>query len=230
MSESLELPGKCHVARLFPLPNVVFYPSVTLPLHIFEPRYRKMTADSLATDRLITMVLLRPGWEADYDGNPPLHSVGCIGRIIGEEKLEDGRYNMLLRGLARVRLVSEVVGPEPYRQARIELMEDESAPLAGLYSLASELLAQAKRWFCELGIASNQALQKLSSELPANMLSDVLAFALPLEMCFKQQLLEELSVLRRTELLAAYLKENHAPAQQPVKAEPKLFPPEFSSN
>lgn len=232
MSEPLDLPANFDLTtRLFPLPNVVFFPAVTLPLHVFEPRYRQMTADSLATDKLITMALLRPGWEAEYDGRPPLYTVGCIGKIIGEEKLKDGRYNLMLRGLRRVRILHEPLTQKPYRSAKIELLEDLIAPPADLFDLASKLVDQARRWFKEMGIASDKALRQLSTELPANLLSDVLAFALPLDLVFKQQLLEELSIMRRTEQLGEYL-ESHGPPSPKMQSEPETrqFPPEFSSN
>ena len=76
---------------LFPLPNVVLFPNVFLPLHIFEPRYREMVADALADDRMIGMVLLRPGWEHDYEGRPPIYPVGTSGLITNVERLPDGR-------------------------------------------------------------------------------------------------------------------------------------------
>src|SRR5271155_3631888 len=78
-----EFSGK---ARLFPLPNLVFFPQVMQPLHIFEPRYRQMTADALEEDRLIALVLPRPGWDKPYAGSPAIHSVACLGRILAEQK------------------------------------------------------------------------------------------------------------------------------------------------
>src|SRR5438067_9110869 len=92
-------------ARLFPLPNLVLFSHVMQPLHVFEPRYRQMTADALAADRLIALALLKPGWEPDYEGRPDLFEVACLGRVVAEQRLEDGRYNILLRGLARIRLL-----------------------------------------------------------------------------------------------------------------------------
>src|SRR6266404_347720 len=112
------LAGFCGVARLFPLPNLVLFPHVMQPLHIFEPRYRQMTADALSGDRYIAMVLPMPGWEDSYEAAPPLHPVACIGRIIAEQLLDDGRYNILLRGLARVRIVKEIHCKKMYRIAR----------------------------------------------------------------------------------------------------------------
>src|SRR5262245_4682668 len=108
MNDDSPLAGFSGKARLFPLPNLVFFPQVMQPLHVFEPRYRQMTADALEGDRLIALVLPKPGWEGDYMGKPLLHDVACIGRIMAEQLLEDGRYNMLLRGLARVRIVDEI--------------------------------------------------------------------------------------------------------------------------
>src|SRR5262249_6167709 len=90
--------------RLFPLPNVVLFPQAIQPLHVFEPRYRQMTADALASDRLITLVLLQPGWETDYAGTPEICSVACVGQVVADQGLPDGRYNLLLRGLRRARI------------------------------------------------------------------------------------------------------------------------------
>src|ERR1700681_1308865 len=103
------------VARLFPLPNVVLFPHVVQPLHIFEPRYRQMTADALAGDRLIGLTLLQPGWEAGYAGRPPVHAVGCLGTIVAEQTLDDGRFNILLRGVSRFRVEREVPNTKLYR-------------------------------------------------------------------------------------------------------------------
>src|SRR5689334_19365078 len=104
---------------LFPLPNVVLFPSVCLPLHIFEPRYREMVGDALDGDRIIGMVLLRPGWEADYEGRPAIYDVGCAGLITHSERLADGRYNIVLRGLHKFRVQAEE-GSRAYRVASID--------------------------------------------------------------------------------------------------------------
>ena len=89
---------------LFPLPNVVLFPNVFLPLHIFEPRYREMVADALASDRMIGMVLLQPGWERDYDGRPPVYPIGCSGVITHVERL---RRRPLQHRAARPRAVPD---------------------------------------------------------------------------------------------------------------------------
>ena len=92
---------------VFPLPNVVLFPNVFLPLHIFEPRYRAMIGDALGGDRIIGMVLLQPGFETDYEGRPPIYSVGGAGVITHSEPMADGRYNIVLRGLEKFRITDE---------------------------------------------------------------------------------------------------------------------------
>src|SRR5882724_2803444 len=104
---------------IFPLPNVVLFPNVFLPLHIFEPRYREMVADAVAGDRMLGIVLLRPGWERDYEGRPPVYPIGCSGVITHVERLPDGRYNIVLRGMERFRIREEDTS-RPYRLAAIE--------------------------------------------------------------------------------------------------------------
>src|SRR6187455_1781223 len=92
---------------IFPLPDVVLFPDVDRPLHIFEPRYRAMVADALKGDRIIGMVLLQPGHEAEYEGRPPVYPVGCAGIITDVQELPDGRFNLVLRGFAKFRVISE---------------------------------------------------------------------------------------------------------------------------
>ena len=114
-------------ARLFPLPNLVFFPNVMQPLHIFEPRYRQMTADALDGDRLIALVLPRPGWEKDYAGSPAVNTVATLGKIVADQKLENGRYNILLRGLSRIHLTEEIGHCKLYRKAKAELLVESPA-------------------------------------------------------------------------------------------------------
>jgi uncharacterized protein len=104
--------------RLFPLPNVVLLPGTTIPLHVFESRYRRMLADALDSDRLIGMQLLKPGDSGD-GARPAVYSVGCAGEVVHHEPLEDGRSNILLRGAFRYRIDSEPPTDTPYRIAEI---------------------------------------------------------------------------------------------------------------
>ena len=113
---------------IFPLPNVVLFPNVFLPLHIFEPRYRDMVADALSGDRIIGMVLLRDGLELDADGRPLVYPIGCSGVISHAEHLIDGRYNIVLRGLEKFRILGEDAG-RAYRRARVEAIVEPSGAL-----------------------------------------------------------------------------------------------------
>src|SRR5688572_4815088 len=104
---------------IFPLPNAVLFPNVFMPLHVFEMRYRAMVADALAGDRIIGMVLLKPGFERDYEGRPPVYPIGCAGVITHSEALPDGRFNIVLRGIEKFRISSEDAS-RPYRLAQVE--------------------------------------------------------------------------------------------------------------
>ena len=129
-------------APVFPLPGVVFFPRTVLPLHVFEPRYREMVRDVLKGEKLIAVALLRPGWEADYHRSPAFHEVGTLGRIEDLETLPDGRFNLQLVGLQRVRF-GEAIQEQPYRLVEIEPLAetptDEDDPL--LQSRKLDLLA-----------------------------------------------------------------------------------------
>jgi uncharacterized protein len=108
---------------IFPLPNVVLFPNVFQPLHIFESRYRDMVKDSLAGDRIIGMVLLQPGFEANYEGRPRVYPIGCAGVITHSEALPDGRFNIVLRGLEKFRMTGEDES-RPYRLAHIDAVPE----------------------------------------------------------------------------------------------------------
>jgi uncharacterized protein len=122
----------------------VLFPGAALPLHVFEPRYRKMVQDALRTDRTIGMVLLKPGYEDDYQGRPPIYALGCSGRIVEDERLEDGRFNILLLGQSRFRVLEEHAG-EPYRVAVIEPLPDSVGDESSLDGLRGRLLAVLSR-------------------------------------------------------------------------------------
>ena len=115
---------------IFPLPNVVLFPNVFLPLHIFEQRYRQMVTDALSGERMIGMVLLQPGHEADYEGAPPVYDIGCAGLITHVERLNDGRFNIVLRGLERFRIIGEeeAAAPVLYRRAYVAPLAEATVP------------------------------------------------------------------------------------------------------
>lgn len=137
------------VVPLFPLPNVVHFPGVPLPLHVFEPRYRDMVRDALEGSRLIGMVLLRAGWEQRYDGRPPVFDVGTAGEIVRADPLEDGRWNIVLRGVREFTIESEA-DDRSYRTARVRWRDEPGAPLregefARVWELTRAYLALRER-------------------------------------------------------------------------------------
>ena len=121
--ESKKKSGESSVIPLFPLPTTVFYPNTSLPLHIFEPRYRNMVEDALNGKGEIGMVLLKPGSESDYQGTPEIMTTGCVGKIEHHSKLPEGKYNILLSGLYRFRILNEI-GGKIYRQAEVEFLKE----------------------------------------------------------------------------------------------------------
>lgn len=211
--------------RLFPLPNVVLFPHVILPLHIFEPRYRQMTEDALQDDHLITMVQSRPIGAGSPCFEPvPIYQVGCVGRIVQHDRLPDGRFHLLLLGCKRVRLVQETPSPKLYRLARAALLEDQE-PTMSLDHLREELI-QSFLEVLNLGNDLDSDLAKvLHSNLPLGTISDIMAHALDAPASVKQSLLEELRVADRVSSLLAILRASHDP--QP---HPRRFPKPFSLN
>lgn len=211
-------------ARLFPLPNLVLFPHVVQPLHVFEPRYRRLTARALAGDRLMALVLLKPGWEADYDNRPAVHSVACLGRIVADQRLDDGRYNLLLRGLGRIRIRRELADDEPFRTARAELFPDVPPAPSEATRLRHDLGERVLPRFN--GQSHKQLSELFAGELPLGALADILSFALPLTVTDKQELLDEADVARRVIRLSALI-EMLAPTTGTAD---RKFPPDFSAN
>ncbi len=216
-------------ARLFPLPNLVLFPHVAQPLHIFEPRYRQLMADSLQSDRLIAMALLRPGWEEGYHDRPAIHPVVCLGRIFQEQRLPDGRYNLLLQGLSRARIREELPTDKLYRMARVDLLRDAPVSVPAVEQNLRQMLAEAvKRFFATQVEAAEQLRRLLESPLPLGGLCDIFSAVLPLDLETKQGLLEEAGVEQRLRLLLRRLEacQQSRPADTPRRR----FPPDFSAN
>jgi uncharacterized protein len=216
--------GFTGTARLFPLPNLVLFPHVIQGLHIFELRYRQLMMDAIASDQLITLALLKPGWEESDDHAPPIESVACLGRVMWHEKLADGRYNLQLRGLARLRVLEEVPGDRLYRIARAEVIP-EVAPsdLILLKKLRHALADLVLPRFEEDGPARRQLQELFDGEMPLGQVCDVLGYALPLSMEVKLGLLAEAHIDRRALALADALRSSAARSTHP-------FPPGFSPN
>ena len=212
--------------RLFPLPDLVLFPHVMQPLHIFEPRYRQMVAAALADERLLGMALLAPGWEPDYEGRPPIAPVACLTRIVSCRQLADGRYNLFVLGLERIEIVRELPPDQAFREAEVRLLPDVYPPSTAQRrcQLQQKLTAVFRQLLPSLSENSEQFEQLLGSEIPLGMLTDLVAFALQLPHPAKRQLLEQPLVDRRAEWLLDHLSEL---AARPTNSN---FPPQFSAN
>lgn len=190
--------------RVFPLPGTVLLPGATLPLHVFEPRYRILIADALAGDGLVCVPQIVEGQESEHLGSPLLYPYAAVGRITSHQLLPDGRYNILLEPVARVRLVHELESATPYRVFSAELMEeheDDSVALAAVgrrvLGLVSPILAaQGSR-----GGALMRGLQTMSAEKVAAALAPLIVEGtLP-----RQAYLAEGGALHRAELVEVAL-------------------------
>jgi Lon protease-like protein len=186
---------------IFPLPNVVLFPNVFLPLHIFEPRYRQMVDDALNGDRIIGMVLLRPGWEGDYEGRPPVYPIGCAGVITHAERLADGRFNIVLRGMEKFRVTAEDTD-RLYRLAHVESVPEPSAD-----SVRNEMRGERRRLEALLvPQPESQKDPKVPSAMPDEDLVNALAQYLEFDPVEKQALLERDGVLNRCRSLIELLE------------------------
>ncbi|MBA3313485.1 MAG: LON peptidase substrate-binding domain-containing protein [Planctomycetaceae bacterium] len=225
-----ELIGFSGRAPLFPLPNAAFFPQVLLPLHIFEPRYRQMTADVLDGERLIAMATLRPGWEARPDSEPaPIYEQVCLGRISANEKLDDGRYYIVLQGLSRARVVSEEVNDVPYRVAQLELRPERftANPTIDRQNRRREIMAAFHDLHPKLQFEKllHEAVEMTGS---LGLVCDVVAASLQLPPERAQEILAEEDIDLRSDLVLMRLRELRRKSQGPPR-QPN-FPPDFSAN
>ncbi|MFQ5651545.1 MAG: LON peptidase substrate-binding domain-containing protein [bacterium] len=184
---------------IFPLPNLVFFPKTFLPLHIFEDRYRRMVEDAHTSEHLIGMVLLKDDWEKDYFGVPAVHDIACVGKIQQMEKLHDGKYNIMLYGMSRVRIL-KFVQVKPYRIAQVKVLKEINFDYDGFdetYETES-FIGLLRRYFQEIGVEQLDELLKLrtrSLEAIINQIVSIFDFSTQ----EKQDMLEIDSLERRYE-------------------------------
>jgi Lon protease-like protein len=226
MTDDLHLAKFNGLCRLFPLPGVVLFPHAVLPLHIFEPRYRRMTEDALASDRLVTMVQIRPEAATEGPENPAIEEIACIGKIVSHERLPDGRYYLLLHGVQRVRILHEVEAPTLYRQARVAVLSDE-----GEYDITEiereDLIGRFRTVAQRAGGLSPELDTMLRERLPLGALTDLIAHALQLPPTLKQLFLADTKPARRAATLRGILR---GVLDGLRKAAEPPFPPRFSAN
>ena len=199
--EPIRIPS---VIPVFPLPNVVFFPRTYLPLHIFETRYRRMVRDAAASHQMIGMVLLKEGWETDYEGTPAIFPIGAVGRMVTVQGLSDGRFNILLQGLSRFE-IQEELGCEAYRQGQIKLTNFTTSEAKLPSDVRTELVKMVGNFLLtrEDGVALATFLkQPLDDEALVQNLSFTMDFT-PLE---KQFLLEADSLVQQARRLLDLLQ------------------------
>lgn len=182
---------------IFPLPGAILFPGLHLPLHVFEPRYRALVGDALARDRRIAMI--QPQRAGD---DAPLYEVGCVGKIDEVEALDDGRYNIVLSGEARFRVLRELDVTTAFRQVEAELLTDDDA--AALASVERAGFEQEARRFAD---AQGYLVDWDSvARLDDRTLIDGVSQIAPFDAAAKQALLECGSLTERCELLVQLMQ------------------------
>lgn len=183
---------------VFPLPNVVLFPKAVVPLHIFEPRYRSMVVDALRGNRLIAIALLQDGFETKYNTlEAPIHPIVCVGSVLKSEELCGGRYNLLLRGIDRARVIHEDV-EKCYRRAALAPI----APVETAGDITRELFSTLRTLVHSesLSAVADAANWKTIFEcgnVPLSDVADLLAFSIFERCCDKQRFLSEPCVRKR---------------------------------
>ena len=194
---------------IFPLPDVVLFPHTMLPLHIFEPRYRQMVQECLACDKRLAMGLLKAGWEKDYYGRPPIHTVAGAGEIVQHEELSDGRFNILVRGTMRIGITAELPPDLPYRVVRARPLADRytgerpevlALRVDSLKVLYFRILAEAQKGQAEMA-------KIFSGVKDPGIIVDRIAAAVIADTEARQRVLECVEVPARLSVVQDYLVE-----------------------
>ena len=204
-------------APIFPLPGAILFPRAQLPLHIFEQRYREMVRDAI--DGAGQIAMIQPH-RLDVDNQAPLYPVGCVGEVVGVEELDDGRFNIVLLGSNRFRLVREAEIDAPYRCAEIDIEafnDDEPPPLALIQR--AEVEREARRLGDALGLAVDwAAVARLDDEMLVNAIAQVA----PFDVGAKQALLEQAALDGRADLLVQLMQFHRMAVTGGVDVEPTL--------
>ena len=210
MSRTIRVP-------LFPLPGAILFPRAQLPLHIFEPRYRDMVRDAAEGAGRIAMI--QPH-RLDDDNKAPLYVVGCVGELVGMEELDDGRFNIMLLGTNRFRLVREEEPDGLYRCAEVDIsaFDDEEPPPLSLAQRA-EVEREARRLGDAMGLAVDwDAVSRLDDEMLVNAIAQVA----PFDVGAKQALLEQATLDDRADLLVQLMQFHRAAVNGGSEIEPTI--------
>jgi hypothetical protein len=195
------------IVPLFPLPNVVLFPKTPMPLYIFEERYRTMVKEALEGNGELVIALLRTGSESGYAGASAVHEIACLGKIETYEELKDGKYNIVVVGTHRVRVIREVQH-SPYQLVEVEKMEapastEQPEELARRHNHLAGLFAR----FTELATGAKQRATELMPQMDFESLVNMVAMTLNLAIEQKQALLEIGDLSRRCDMLIPILQQ-----------------------
>ena len=195
--------SRWHRLPIFPLPQVQLFPHALLPLHVFEPRYRAMVKDALAGERLIAIAALEPGFTSDYHGRPSVRAIIGIGEVVGHEPLDDGRCNILLRGVARATIDHELPPAEEYRLVEANTLADAYPPRFDRQAARDTLMLLAEQLARRLPSGGETLRDLVQAQPDAGALVDVLASALVTDPDDRQALLEMADVSARVDRVGA---------------------------
>ncbi len=221
-----------NTVKLFPLPNLVLFPGVVQALHLFEPRYRQLLSDAIQGDGLISMALMQSPRKPDLPDAADLCRTVCIGKVVTHVRLDDGRFNVLLMGIRRARLVREINQGKLYRMAEVELVteifqgspRDERQLREGVVRQFRNLTERRP----SIDVAALDQL--LESEIPLGQLLDLITYSSGAEPNQQQAVLDELDINRRGRLVLELLQRQHELAQTTRARPVSDFPPGFSLN
>jgi hypothetical protein len=216
---TLEIPpAALDALPIFPLPQVVLFPGMLLPLHVFEPRYRELTRDVLAGHRVMAVARLRPGYEADYDGSPAVFEIAGVGSVVADTELPDGRFNVVLRGVGRVRIERELPRDRSYRVVRARVVPDTHTQRpAVLAAIQLQVVALCERLAGALGEGGQRLAELVRATQSPSSCADMLGAALVADSDQRQALLEALDPADRLESLLAVLSglfADHGPSSE----------------
>lgn len=192
---------------IFPLSNVTLFPGAALALHVFEPRYRELTSEALAARKIMAVARLEPGFEPSYEGRPPVFEVCGVGVIESHQQRPDGRFDIVLRGLARVRIVEELPPLRAFRQVRALRLEEPEVPLALVAAWRTKLASLWERLAPHLPEHARDLRALTRGAEDASSYTDRLAAALVADPDASQQLLAEPDPAERLRMLAARVQE-----------------------
>ena len=195
--------GASTALKVFPLPSAVLFPHTPLPLHIFEPRYRDLVKAALVGDRVMAMAQLEPGFESSYAGRPRMRPMICAGVIAWHEELEGGRYNIIVQGTVRARILEELPPDHPYREVRAAILPDREYHGPEEEQLRQAMLELAAR----LPPSIAQGLLQTSARSSGGALADVVASSVVADVERRQDLLCELDVQARLRAVLAEVSE-----------------------